>query len=60
MAKATLENLRVRLAAVEQALADPDEFGLCKVCGDDIGYKRLKARPEAPLCLGCQEERESG
>ena len=59
MAKATLANLRVRLAAVEQALSDPDEFGLCRVCGDDIGYKRLKARPEASLCLDCQEERET-
>lgn len=59
MAKATLENLRVRLAAVEHALAKTDEFGLCRVCGDDIGYKRLKARPEASLCLACQEEREA-
>ena len=29
------------------------DYGLCRVCDGDIGYGRLKARPEAPRCLEC-------
>lgn len=34
-------------------LKAPD-FGVCEECGDSIGLARLKARPEACLCIECQ------
>ncbi len=30
----------------------------CEDCDEDIGYKRLLARPVTTLCIGCKEERE--
>ncbi len=33
---------------------DEGEFGYCKSCGDEIGIKRLEARPIAELCLNCK------
>lgn len=33
-------------------------FGICTSCEESIGEVRLNARPEAALCLGCQEEVE--
>lgn len=37
-------------------------YGICERCGEDIPYKRLKARPVTTLCIDCktlqeQEER---
>lgn len=34
------------------------EFGLCTRCGEEIGLKRLEARPVAELCIQCKEELE--
>ena len=49
-----------RLALVRQAIArlERGDYGECARCGDDIAAARLKARPEAPICLPCQEEME--
>ena len=33
-------------------------YGYCRLCEAPIGYARLKARPEAPFCLSCQDRRE--
>lgn len=33
-------------------------FGICNLCGEEIGEKRLKARPMATLCIACKEEQE--
>lgn len=61
MAKAGLRNHRRRLVQVEQALrlVESDEYGTCRACEDPIGYPRLRARPETPLCLRCQGALES-
>ncbi len=60
MLAANRDGARARLRQVAAALArlEDDEFGECAGCGEAIGYRRLKARPEAPLCLGCQSRRE--
>ena len=60
MAKAAVRNHKRRLVQVANALrlAEDDEYGLCRACEDPIGYPRLKARPETPLCLRCQGEIE--
>ncbi len=33
-------------------------FGVCERCGEEIGTKRLEARPVADLCMRCKEEEE--
>lgn len=36
-------------------------YGICEDCGEEIPYKRLKARPVTTLCIRCktaQEEQE--
>lgn len=30
------------------------EYGVCSVCGKDIGYRRLQAYPTAKRCIDCQ------
>ncbi len=31
-----------------------DEYGYCKLCGEEIGLNRLLARPTATLCIDCK------
>ncbi len=33
---------------------DTDDFGYCDDCGEEIGIKRLEARPTADLCVNCK------
>ena len=33
-------------------------YGTCESCGEDIGLKRLEARPVAELCIDCKAEQE--
>ena len=49
-----------QLALVRLALAKFDEhnYGLCENCGEEIGFSRLDARPEARLCIVCQTRME--
>ncbi|HZX28091.1 MAG TPA: TraR/DksA family transcriptional regulator [Telluria sp.] len=49
-----------QLGLIRAALAkmDEGEYGLCEQCGNDIGFARLQARPEAPLCIACQARAE--
>ena len=40
---------------------DDDEYGYCESCGDEIGLRRLEARPTATKCIDCKtldEKRE--
>jgi DnaK suppressor protein len=48
------------LAKVDTALKkiEDGEFGECVNCGEDIGVKRLRARPVAELCIDCKSEQE--
>ncbi len=49
-----------QLRATKHALAkfDDGSYGSCENCGNDIGYSRLQARPEATLCIACQTQSE--
>jgi len=60
MAQANRRMTARRLQQVQAGLqrVAADTYGECAECGDDIGYPRLKARPEAPFCLRCQSRRE--
>ncbi|WP_029520880.1 TraR/DksA C4-type zinc finger protein [Persephonella sp. IF05-L8] len=33
-------------------------YGICEMCGAEIPYERLKARPIAKLCINCKEVEE--
>ena len=33
-------------------------FGICEVCEEKIGFKRLEARPVTTLCINCKEDQE--
>lgn len=46
--------------AVRAALAriELGEYGLCTGCGNTIGEARLRAAPEAALCVDCQRAAE--
>ncbi len=45
---------------IDKALAKIDDgsFGVCEECGDEIGVKRLEARPVTDLCVKCKEDEE--
>ena len=49
-----------QLATVRRALAkfEDGSYGVCEECGNDIGFSRLQARPEARLCIACQTRAE--
>lgn len=32
-----------------------NEYGICDMCGDDIGFQRLKVKPHAVYCIYCRE-----
>lgn len=51
------------LRKIDEALdrLDKNTYGICEQCGEEIPYKRLKARPVTTLCIECktlQEEKE--
>ncbi len=70
--RATVESgrsfeLRIRdrerklLSKIEEALGRIEEgdFGVCEGCGEDIGLKRLEARPVTTLCIDCKTLQET-
>jgi DnaK suppressor protein len=61
MVAANRQAAQRRKQLVEAALErfGEDEYGDCLACGEPIGYPRLEAQPEAPLCIDCQSQRES-
>jgi DnaK suppressor protein len=59
--KAERERHQLQLSKVVVALQKfaTQDYGYCQQCDEDIGYPRLKARPEASLCIRCQSANES-
>ncbi len=56
----TRDRERKLLRKIDSALARIDDasYGYCEETGEEIGLKRLEARPVATLCLEAQERRE--
>jgi len=56
----TRDRERKLLRKIDAALAriDDGSYGFCEETGEEIGLKRLEARPVATLCLEAQERRE--
>jgi DnaK suppressor protein len=44
--------------ALEKLRREPEAFGECEECGDEIPLGRLKAMPYAELCVSCQSKRD--
>ncbi|HEV7723265.1 MAG TPA: TraR/DksA C4-type zinc finger protein [Iamia sp.] len=44
---------RVRLAALDEALATEADLGTCAACAGDIGWERLLAVPGTRHCVTC-------
>ena len=46
------------LRAIDRLATDPDLFGLCEDCEEEIPSARLEALPYATLCTACQAKRD--
>lgn len=55
-----LDWLVERAESLGRALTRLDDgtYGTCESCGRPISAERLKARPEATLCIDCQADQE--
>ena len=55
------ERERKSLFSIDKALSKFAEntYGQCESCSDEIGIKRLQARPLANFCIACMEESEN-
>jgi DnaK suppressor protein len=51
--KSLLAKLDLAMRKIEDG-----RFGICEVCEEQIGKKRLEARPETSLCIRCKEDQE--
>jgi DnaK suppressor protein len=60
MVQANRNAAKARRAQIDAALArlEANEYGECLGCGEEVGFPRLKAKPEAALCIACQSSRE--
>jgi DnaK suppressor protein len=51
------------LARIDRALqrlrAEPDLFGLCSQCEEEIPERRIDVAPWVELCVDCQAKRDS-
>jgi DnaK suppressor protein len=45
-------------AALKRLADEPEDFGACLDCGDDVPFPRLKAMPYAEFCVECQGKRD--
>ena len=56
----TRDRERKLLKKIQQSLhrIENGNYGYCEETGEEIGLKRLEARPVATLCLEAQERRE--
>jgi len=54
------ERERGLLSKITQALQKIEDgvYGQCENCDEEIGLKRLEARPVAELCIDCKGEQE--
>lgn len=44
-----IEKIDIALKQIEQ-----EDYGYCEMCGEEIGIRRLEARPTANLCIDCK------
>lgn len=49
---------RLKSVLAAQVRVDQGQYGECRECGEDIAFIRLKAYPEADMCIACKQARE--
>jgi RNA polymerase-binding transcription factor DksA len=47
-------------AALRTLYKEPEQYGRCTNCGNEIPFERLDVVPWASHCLDCQQQQESG
>ena len=52
---------RKLIGKIQEALERIEDgtFGVCEDCGEEIGMKRLEARPVTTLCIDCKTKQEA-
>jgi len=52
---------RILVKKIDKAIQkiENGDYGECEECGEQIGLKRLEARPVTDLCIKCKEEQEA-
>jgi DnaK suppressor protein len=60
IAKANRRSSQIRIQRIKAAIQRiaVGEYGGCLICGELIGFQRLKVQPESPFCILCQSQRE--
>ncbi|MBI5057718.1 MAG: RNA polymerase-binding protein DksA [Nitrospirae bacterium] len=51
---------RMLLKKIEETIErmESGAYGICEECGNEIGIKRLEARPVTTLCIDCKTRQE--
>ncbi len=49
-----VDEIRAALKRIQEG-----EYGVCEACGDEVGERRLLARPTARHCIDCMTEIEA-
>jgi RNA polymerase-binding transcription factor DksA len=44
--------------ALQRLYKDPEQFGKCHQCGNELPFERLEALPHARLCIACKAKEE--
>ena len=50
---------RLRQVKIAKLRIEDDLYGICAECDQAIAFNRLKAYPEAAMCIECKSETES-
>lgn len=46
--------------ALRRLYREPETYGHCHACGDEIRFERLDALPHARFCITCKQKEEDG
>ena len=49
-----IEKIKAALERIENGT-----FGICEICGKEIGEERLRARPVTTQCIDCKKKQEA-
>ena len=59
LANRTVTSNRLKAVKIALAYAADRNYGYCETCGNTIAYNRLKAYPDASMCISCKGAAES-
>ena len=56
--KQRAQNLALIDKALRKIAAEPELFGVCEECEEEVTERRLDVQPWAPLCAACQSGKD--